>query len=76
MSNHFALMWTVRPGTERPITCLEGTNRLVAPRRGDIERAVHEARRTRPGAPPVIERWDGDAAARIAAVLCEGKSFD
>jgi UDP-N-acetylglucosamine 2-epimerase (non-hydrolysing) len=66
---------TVRPGTERPITCLEGTNRLVPPRRGDIERAVHEARRTRPGAPPVIERWDGDAAARIAAVLCEGGRF-
>ncbi len=67
---------TVRPGTERPITCLEGTNRLVPPRRDAIERAVLDARRTRPSAPPVIERWDGDAAGRIAAVLCDGNRFD
>jgi len=67
---------TVRPGTERPITCLEGTNRLVPPRRGAVERAVLEARRTRPQTPPVIERWDGEAGARIAAVLCDGVRFD
>jgi UDP-N-acetylglucosamine 2-epimerase (non-hydrolysing) len=67
---------TVRPGTERPITCLEGTNRLVPPRRRAIERAVHEARRARPSTPPVLERWDGEAAGRIAAVLCDGAKFE
>jgi UDP-N-acetylglucosamine 2-epimerase (non-hydrolysing) len=67
---------TVRPGTERPITCLEGTNRLVPPRRQAIELAVHEARRARPSTPPVIERWDGAAGARIAEVLCDGARFE
>jgi UDP-N-acetylglucosamine 2-epimerase (non-hydrolysing) len=67
---------TVRPGTERPITCQEGTNRLVPPLREAIEHAVLDARRTRPNTPPAIERWDGDAAARIAAVLCEGARYD
>ncbi len=67
---------TVRPGTERPITCHEGTNRLVLPEPEAIERAVLEARRTRPTVPPILERWDGDAASRIAAVLCDGARFD
>ena len=60
---------TVRPNTERPITCTEGTNRLTAPHREAICGAVVEAARTRRSAPPVIERWDGKTAERIAAVL-------
>ena len=67
---------TVRPNTERPITCTVGTNRLVEPRRDAIQRAAGDARDGRSPAPPLIERWDGRAAERIAAVLCDGARFD
>jgi len=67
---------TVRPNTERPITCIVGTNRLVAPRRDAIRDAAREAVAQRPAAPPVIERWDGHTGERIAAVLCDGARFD
>ena len=67
---------TVRPTTERPITCLAGTNRLVAPRRDAITLAAHDARTARPANPPMLERWDGNTGDRIAAVLCEGARFD
>jgi UDP-N-acetylglucosamine 2-epimerase (non-hydrolysing) len=60
---------TVRPNTERPITCTEGTNRLVAARRGAIRAAARAAAGSRRAAPPVIERWDGKTAERITAVL-------
>ena len=65
---------TVRPNTERPITCTEGTNRLVAPQRQVLVQAVREV--SRRSAPPTIERWDGFAARRIAAVLCDHARFD
>jgi len=65
---------TVRPNTERPITVSEGTNRLVAAKRAALVQAVRETRPRR--APPTIERWDGFAARRIAAVLCDGARFD
>jgi len=61
---------TVRPNTERPITCSEGTNRLVAAQRDAIcdgARAAIAARRPTPAA---LERWDGQTAQRIAAILC------
>ena len=61
---------TVRESTERPITCTEGTNRLVAARRDAIARAAREAAAARPPQPPVIERWDGKTAERIVAILC------
>lgn len=64
---------TVRPNTERPITCTEGTNRLVAPKRQELLQAVREV--SRRSAPPTIERWDGFAARRIAAVLCDQARF-
>ncbi|HVH10253.1 MAG TPA: UDP-N-acetylglucosamine 2-epimerase (non-hydrolyzing) [Gemmatimonadales bacterium] len=66
---------TVRPNTERPITCSAGTNRLVAPRREAIRDAARAARAARVAAPPVLERWDGSTGERIAAVLCEGARF-
>ena len=61
---------TVRPNTERPITCSVGTNRLVAPRRDAILAAARNAttRSMHRGMP--IERWDGQAAERIADVIC------
>jgi UDP-N-acetylglucosamine 2-epimerase (non-hydrolysing) len=66
---------TVRPTTERPITCSAGTNRLTAPRRAAIQEAAQAAQADRPAAAPTIERWDGSTGERIAAVLCDGARF-
>ena len=63
---------TVRPNTERPITCKVGTNRLVAAQRAAIRDAAHEVWGRRCDPAPVIERWDGRAAERIVVVLREG----
>lgn len=67
---------TVRPSTERPITCLQGTNRLVPPRREAIVEAARHALCGPQPARPTIERWDGRAADRIVRVLCDGERFD
>jgi len=67
---------TVRPSTERPITCTEGTNRLAPPERDAIRDAAAAARARRRNTPAGIERWDGKAAERIAAVICDGARFD
>src|SRR6266702_2724851 len=67
---------TVRPNTERPITCNQGTNRLVAPRRDVMLNAVDRAVARRSPARPVIERWDGRAAERIVRVVCDGELVD
>jgi len=67
---------TVRANTERPVTCLHGTNRLVAPRCEGVLAAAARARQRRSPARPVIERWDGRAAERIARVVCEGVRYD
>ena len=64
---------TVRPNTERPVTCTHGTNRLVAPRRDVLLGAVERAVARRSPARPLIERWDGHAAERIVRVLCDGE---
>jgi UDP-N-acetylglucosamine 2-epimerase (non-hydrolysing) len=66
---------TVRPNTERPITCTHGTNRLVAPERAAILAAARAARSAAASHRP-IERWDGKTAERIVAVLCDGARFD
>jgi UDP-N-acetylglucosamine 2-epimerase (non-hydrolysing) len=60
---------TMRPNTERPITCEIGTNVLVGT---DPQRIVREAHsildgHTRPSAIP--DKWDGHAAERIVDVL-------
>jgi UDP-N-acetylglucosamine 2-epimerase (non-hydrolysing) len=62
---------TVRTTTERPITCLQGTNRLVAANRRALLAAAREVLASPRLPAPTIERWDGHAAQRIAAVLCE-----
>jgi UDP-N-acetylglucosamine 2-epimerase (non-hydrolysing) len=67
---------TVRPNTERPITCKHGTNRLVVPRRDAVLAAAERALGRRSPARPVIERWDGRAAERIVAVVCDDARFD
>jgi len=67
---------TVRPNTERPITCDHGTNRLVALRPVAILAAAERAIARRSPARPLIERWDGRAAERIVRVLCDNARFD
>lgn len=67
---------TVRPNTERPITCTQGTNQLVAPRRDVILQAVGEVAGRGQATRPPIERWDGRTAERIAAVLCDGARLE
>jgi len=67
---------TVRSSTERPITCTHGTNRLVLPKRDAVLAAAERALARRSPARPVIERWDGRAAERIARVVCENERFE
>lgn len=67
---------TVRRNTERPVTCTLGTNRLVAPDGAMLRDAARAALATGRREPRPIERWDGKAAERIAAVLFDGARFD
>lgn len=60
---------TVRPSTERPITCEQGTNRLVKAERAAILGAAREALAEGRSEPRPIERWDGHTAERILEVL-------
>lgn len=61
---------TMRHNTERPITCTQGTNRLV----GNDPQKVREAARAVMAGDwnfgQVPEKWDGKAAERIAEILC------
>ncbi len=62
---------TLRDNTERPITVTHGTNLLAGRRRESILEAherVEEIRRRPERTPPL---WDGQAAERIATVLCD-----
>ena len=61
---------TLREETERPITVTEGTNEVVGtdPTR-IVDAAAAALRRSR--SPRRPEGWDGHAATRIAAVLCD-----
>jgi UDP-N-acetylglucosamine 2-epimerase (non-hydrolysing) len=59
---------TLRPNTERPVTCTHGTNRLVSP--GTLPAAVDKALADgggRSADPPPW--WDGKAGGRIARVV-------
>ena len=66
----------MRPNTERPITCTHGTNRLVQAQRDAILAAAERGLARRSPARPVIERWDGRAAERIARVVSDGERFE
>ena len=62
---------TLRPNTERPITIIEGTNRLVGLDQAAVIAAVNDilADRWSPGRRPDL--WDGQAAGRIVEVILE-----
>lgn len=65
---------TMRPNTERPITCEEGTNTLVGNEKSAI---LREARRVLSGQScvgKVPEKWDGKAAERIVGILLQIQS--
>lgn len=66
---------TLGSDTDHPATCQHGTNRLVAAGRDTLLAAADRALSRRSAARPLIERWDGRAADRIAGVLCEGVDF-
>ena len=67
---------TVRPNTERPITCTLGTNRLVAPTRDAIGQAARERWGCYAAGGCAIGRWDGHTAQRIAALVCDQERFE
>lgn len=60
---------TLRSNTERPITCTEGTNRLVGNDRGKVLEAVKRILSGECHQGRVPEKWDGRAAQRIVEVL-------
>jgi UDP-N-acetylglucosamine 2-epimerase (non-hydrolysing) len=60
---------TIRANTERPVTITQGTNQLVGTDPKKIVAAYRKARENPIAAPPTIDKWDGRAAERIAAVL-------
>jgi UDP-N-acetylglucosamine 2-epimerase (non-hydrolysing) len=65
---------TMRPNTERPITCQIGSNVLVGTDPGRIRAAAFAALdgESRPATIP--EKWDGHAARRILDILLDGQS--
>jgi UDP-N-acetylglucosamine 2-epimerase (non-hydrolysing) len=60
---------TMRPTTERPITCTMGTNILVGTEPERIRTAVLAALNASPRKNTLPEKWDGNAATRIVDVL-------
>ncbi len=60
---------TLRDNTERPITCLEGTNVLVGRDPDRIETEFRRAMATQGVQASVPELWDGRAAERIVSAL-------
>ena len=60
---------TVRPNTERPITCTEGTNQLVSPSGSAILEAAERAPERRMEGGAKIDKWDGKTAERVVEVL-------
>ncbi|MEN6308638.1 MAG: UDP-N-acetylglucosamine 2-epimerase (non-hydrolyzing) [Anaerohalosphaeraceae bacterium] len=63
---------TLRENTERPITCTEGTNKLVHVETQDILKHYSEIKANAFGSKSKIPRyWDGKAAERIVKVIYE-----
>lgn len=64
---------TLRPNTERPITCQQGTNRVIGSRSVDLLAAAGQLLKTDPPEHLIPEKWDGRAADRIVDII--RKSF-
>ena len=62
---------TIRENTERPITIDKGTNTLVGTDPEVILAAYKKCRSENISEPPIIDKWDGKAAERIAAILAQ-----
>jgi len=62
---------TLRNNTERPITCTDGTNRLVGNQKHAIIEAALEILQGDKVSGRIPEKWDGRAADRIVEVLIE-----
>ena len=60
---------TMRPNTERPITCEVGTNVLVGTDPDHIRSAAQSVLNERARTSSIPEKWDGLAAQRIVEVL-------
>jgi UDP-N-acetylglucosamine 2-epimerase (non-hydrolysing) len=60
---------TLRESTERPSSCIEGTNRLAGTDPARIRLEVAAALAMDPSAFSIPARWDGKAAERVAAIL-------
>ena len=57
---------TVRDNTERPITCLDGTNKLIGT---DYKNISDEVKKIDYNKTSKIKLWDGNASDRIVDVL-------
>ncbi len=62
---------TLRHNTERPITLTRGTNTLVGTKRARIVDAYRACRTTAAADRPTPDKWDGQAAQRIAQLLVD-----
>jgi UDP-N-acetylglucosamine 2-epimerase (non-hydrolysing) len=66
---------TMRPNTERPITCEMGTNTLVGSDPARIRAAAQAVLESPPPLPRSPEKWDGCAAQRIVGILLDENSL-
>ena len=62
---------TLRQNTERPITVVRGTNRIVGTDPGAIYESWRQVAEGKWSAGELPELWDGKAAGRIVRVLLE-----
>jgi len=62
---------TMRPNTERPITCEVGSNKLVGNCNADILREAFDILDGEASPATVPEKWDGKSAQRIVEVLLQ-----
>jgi UDP-N-acetylglucosamine 2-epimerase (non-hydrolysing) len=62
---------TIRDNTERPVTVTVGTNRLVGTRPERVVAEAREALRHGGSGAKIPDRWDGQAAPRIAQVIAK-----
>jgi UDP-N-acetylglucosamine 2-epimerase (non-hydrolysing) len=60
---------TMRPNTERPITCQLGTNVLVGTDPAKIRAAALAVLNGKTSKSTIPEKWDGHAASRIVGIL-------